>query len=59
METNQVQFFEEYQSEDIMSLNHSRIINRVSVAMSRYDDTYDVFPELEFELTTGNVFSSF
>ncbi len=53
METNQVELFEEYQSEDIMSLNHSRIINRISVAMSRYDDTYDVFPELELELTTG------
>jgi len=53
METNQVEFFEEYQSEDIMSLNHSRIINRVGVAISRYDDQYDVFPELELELTTG------
>ena len=53
METNPVEFFEEYHSEDIMSLNHSRIINRVSVAISRYDNKYDVFPELELELTTG------
>lgn len=53
METNQFDFIEEYQSEDIMSLNHSRIINRVGVALSRYDDDYDVFPELELELTTG------
>lgn len=53
METNQFDFIEEYQSEDIMSLNHSRIINRVSVALSRYDDEYDVFPELELELQTG------
>lgn len=53
METNQTGYFEEYQSEDIMSLNHSRIINRVGVALSKYDDEYDVFPELELELTTG------
>ncbi len=58
MGTNPVEFFEEYQSEDIIgppvrSLNHSRIINRISVAMSRYDDTYDVFSKLELELTTG------
>ncbi|WP_020604252.1 Uma2 family endonuclease [Spirosoma spitsbergense] len=53
METNQFDFIEEYQSEDVMSLNHSRIINRVSVALSRYDDNYDVFPELELELSTG------
>lgn len=53
METNPAEFFEEYQSEDIRSLNHSRIINRISVALSRYDDEYDVFPELELELSTG------
>lgn len=53
METNQFDFIEEYQSEDVMSLNHSRIINRVSVALSRYDDEYDVFPELELELASG------
>ncbi|GAB2573372.1 Uma2 family endonuclease [Spirosoma areae] len=53
METNPVEFSEEYHSEDIMSLNHSRVIHRVSVAISRYDDKYDVFPELELELTTG------
>ena len=58
METNQFDFIEEYQSEDVIgppvrSLNHSRIINRVGVALSRYDDDYDVFPELELELATG------
>ncbi|SOD96311.1 Uma2 family endonuclease [Spirosoma fluviale] len=53
METNRVEFLEEYHSEDIMSLNHSRIINRVGVALDRYDDEYDVFPELELELSTG------
>lgn len=53
METKQIDVFEEYQSEDIMSLNHSRIINRIGVALSRYDNEYDVFPELELELSTG------
>lgn len=53
METNPIDFFEAYQSEDIMSLNHSRLINRVGVALSRYDDEYDVFPELALELSTG------
>ncbi len=58
MEANVLDFDEVYQSEDIIapanrSLNHSRIINRVCVATSRYDDEYDVFPELELDLTTG------
>jgi len=58
LETHPVEFFEEYQSEDIIgppvrSLNHSRIINRIGVALDRYDDEFDVFPELELELTTG------
>lgn len=53
METNQTDVFEEYVSEDIMSVNHSLIISRVSVALSRYDDEYDVLPELELELSTG------
>jgi Uma2 family endonuclease len=53
METSVFDFEEVYQSEDIMSLNHSRIITRVSVATSRFDDEYDTFAELELELTTG------
>ena len=53
METNQVAFFEEYHSEDIMSLNHSKLIHRLSVALDRYEDTYDIMPELELELSTG------
>ena len=44
---------EEFQSEDIMSLNHSRIINRFCVALDKYDSQFDTFPELELELTTG------
>lgn len=53
METNVFDLIETYESEDIMSLNHSRIINRVSIALSRYEDEYETFPELELELTTG------
>lgn len=53
MEINPVEFFEEYQSEDIMSLNHSKLIHRLSVALDRYEDAYDILPELELELSTG------
>ncbi|ADB41782.1 Uma2 family endonuclease [Spirosoma linguale] len=53
METNQVDFFEEYHSEDITSINHSKLIHRLSVALDRYDDSYDILPELELELSTG------
>ncbi len=53
MDTNAFDFIEAYQSEDIMSLNHSRLINRIGVALHQYDDEYDVFPELELELSTG------
>ena len=44
---------EEFQTEDIMSLNHSRIINRLCVALDKYDVNFDTFPELELELVTG------
>ncbi|GAB4037312.1 Uma2 family endonuclease [Spirosoma jeollabukense] len=53
METNQIEFLEEYHSEDIRSLNHSKIIHRLSVALDRYENTYDILPELELELSTG------
>ncbi|MCU0393504.1 MAG: Uma2 family endonuclease [Thermoflexibacter sp.] len=44
---------EEFETEDIMSLNHSRIINRFCVALDKYDTEFDTFPELELELSTG------
>lgn len=47
MEAESIDFIEQYQTEDIMSLNHSRIINRLCVALDKYDDEYDTFPELE------------
>ncbi len=41
---------EEFQTEDIMSVNHSRTIQRVSTYLERYDDLYDILPELEMKL---------
>lgn len=41
---------EEYQTEDIMSVNHSRTIQRISFYLERYDDLYDILPELEMKL---------
>lgn len=41
---------EEYQSEDIMSINHSRTIQRICTHLEQYDDEYDIFPELELNL---------
>lgn len=53
METPADNVIEEYHSEDIMSINHSRMIHRFSVALDRYHDQYDILPELELELPTG------
>lgn len=44
---------EEFQSENIISVNHSRLIHRIGVALDKYDAEYDIFPELELELSTG------
>ena len=55
METAVFDAIEEYHSEDIMSINHSRLIQRISVALENYDDEFDTFPELEIELPTGKV----
>lgn len=41
---------EEFQTEDIMSVNHSRTIQRISTYLERYDDLYDILPELEMKL---------
>ena len=53
MESPSFDLIEEFHSEDIMSYNHSKIIHRLSVALDRYDDEYDILPELELELATG------
>lgn len=55
MDASVVDLIEEYQSVDIKSLNHSRLIHRISVALERYDDQYDVMPELELELNDKKV----
>jgi Uma2 family endonuclease len=44
---------EEYQTEDIMSYNHAKITYRLAKSLSRFDDRYDILPELEFELSHG------
>lgn len=41
--------------EEVMSLNHSRLIHRISVALLPYEDRYDILPELEFELPAGRL----
>ena len=58
MESVAFDLIEEFQSQDISgpphrSVNHSRLIHRISVALDRYDAEYDIFPELELELSTG------
>jgi Uma2 family endonuclease len=44
---------DEFQTEDIMSYNHSRLTYRLSVQLSVFDKKYDILPELEFELLNG------
>jgi Uma2 family endonuclease len=46
---------DEFQTEDIMSYNHSKITYRLAKTLSRYDEQYDILPELEFELHYGRV----
>ena len=41
--------------EEVMSFNHSRLIGRFSVLLARYEEQYDVLPELEFELSAGRL----
>ncbi len=41
--------------EETMSLNHSRLIGRLTVLLARYEDQYDILPELEFELSAGRL----
>ena len=50
MEAMPIDEIEEFYSEDIMSVNHSRTIQRISVHFEQYDDDFDTFPELELKL---------
>lgn len=54
MQTQAVEIIEtEVPLEEVMSLNHSRLIHRISLLLSAYEEKYDILPELEFELSTG------
>lgn len=53
MELTVFDTIETFQTEDIMSVNHSKIIHRLSVALDKYNDEYEILPELELELSTG------
>jgi Uma2 family endonuclease len=56
METQAFEVIEtEVPLEEAMSFNHSRLIGRLTVLLSRYEDRYDVLPELEFELSAGRL----
>lgn len=56
METQAIEIIEtEVLLEEVLSLNHSRLIYRISMALSAYEDRYDVLPELEFELAEGRL----
>ena len=56
MNTQAIEIIEtEVVLEEVMSLNHSRLIHRISVALLPYENQYDILPELEFELATGRL----
>ena len=57
MQTQAVEIIEtEVPLEKVMSLNHSRLIGRISYLLTAaYEDKFDVLPELEFELSHGNL----
>ena len=46
---------EEFHTEDIMSLNHSRIAYNLTKALIKYDNQYSILPELEFSFPNSNV----
>lgn len=41
--------------EEAKSLNHSRLIGRLTVLLTAYEEHYDILPELEFELSAGRL----
>jgi Uma2 family endonuclease len=56
METQAVEIIEtEVPLEKVMSLNHARLTGRLCLLLSKYEEKYDILPELEFDLTTGRV----
>ena len=56
METQAIEIIEtEVVLEKTTSLNHSRLIHRLSILLSAYEEQYDILPELEFELSAGRL----
>lgn len=56
MHTQAVDIIEtEVPLEEATSLNHSRLIHRIGLLLSAYEEKYDILPELEFELSTGRL----
>jgi len=56
MDTQAIEIIEtEVVLEEAMSFNHSRLIGRLTVLLTDYEDRYDIMPELEFELSTGRL----
>lgn len=53
MEETSVDLIEEFQTEDIVSYNHAKLTYRLSKSFGRYDEKFDILPELEFELSHG------
>lgn len=53
MEETSVDLLEEFQTEDVMSYNHAKLTYRLSKSFGRYDEKFDILPELEFELSHG------
>lgn len=53
METPLIEVLDEFQTEDVMSYNHAKLTYRLAKSMSRYDEKFDILPELEFELSHG------
>jgi Uma2 family endonuclease len=46
---------EDFQSEDIMSINHSQLSGNLIISLAKYRKQYSIMPELEFELDYGRV----
>jgi Uma2 family endonuclease len=56
MNTQAVEIIEtEVVLEEVWSLNHSRVMHRLGMALLSFADRYDILPELEFELAAGRL----
>ena len=55
MADSKFDLIEEFNSEDIMSINHSRLIHRLCVLLESFADQFDILPELELELLSKKI----